>query len=116
MSDIELVKPTITIDDFVKVDLRIAKIVHAETVPEAEKLLKLSLDIGSETRQVFAGIKSAYTPEELIGKYTVMVANLAPRQMRFGLSEGMVLAAGSGGADIWLLEPHAGAQAGMRVK
>jgi methionyl-tRNA synthetase len=116
MTDKEAIKDTITIDDFAKIDLRIAKIVQAESVPDAEKLLKLTLDIGDETRQVFAGIKSAYEPEALVGKYTVMVANLAPRQMRFGTSEGMVLAAGPGGKDLWLLEPHAGAQAGMRVK
>lgn len=107
--------PTITIDDFAKIDLRIAKIVNAEEIPEADKLLKLTLDIGTETRQVFAGIKSAYKPEDLIGKHTVMVANLAPRKMRFGISDGMVLAAGSGGKDIWILEPHEGAQPGMRV-
>jgi len=117
MTDKEEVRPTITIDDFAKIDLRIAKIINAEAVPEAEKLLKLTLDIGEENpRQVFAGIKAAYEPESLIGKYTVMVANLAPRQMRFGLSEGMVLAAGPGGAELWILEPHVGAQAGMRVK
>lgn len=117
MTDKEEVRPTITIDDFAKIDLRIAKIINAEAVPEAEKLLKLTLDIGEESpRQVFAGIKAAYEPESLIGKHTVMVANLAPRQMRFGLSEGMVLAAGPGGAELWILEPHAGAQAGMRVK
>jgi methionyl-tRNA synthetase len=106
----------ITYDDFAKIDLRIAKIVNAEHVEGAEKLLKLTLDIGHEQRQVFAGIKSAYQPEDLIGKLTVMVANLAPRKMRFGLSEGMVLAAGPGGKDLWILEPQAGAQPGMRVK
>lgn len=116
MSDqVEAFAPTITIDDFAKVDLRVAKIANAEEVPEADKLLKLTLDIGTETRQVFAGIKSAYQPEDLIGKHTVMVANLAPRKMRFGISEGMVLAAGSGGSEIFILEPHAGAQPGMRV-
>ncbi|MBS0286595.1 MAG: methionine--tRNA ligase [Proteobacteria bacterium] len=114
-SDLDLA-PTISYDDFAKVDLRIAKIVNAEHVEGAEKLLKLTLSLGSENRQVFAGIKSAYAPESLVGKYTVMVANLAPRQMRFGLSEGMVLAAGPGGKDLWLLEPHAGALEGMRVK
>ena len=88
----------------------------AEAVPEAEKLLKLQLDLGGETRQVFAGIKSAYNPEDLEGKLTVMVANLAPRKMRFGMSEGMVLAAGPGGKDLWILEPQEGAQPGMRVK
>ncbi|MBN2864875.1 MAG: methionine--tRNA ligase [Thiotrichales bacterium] len=108
--------PEITIDDFAKIDLRIAKIVNAEAVPEANKLLKLTLDIGFEQRQVFAGIKSAYEPEDLIGKLTVMVANLAPRKMRFGLSEGMVLAAGPGGSDLYVLSPDDGAKPGMRVK
>jgi methionyl-tRNA synthetase len=104
-------------DDFAKVDLRIARIVKAEHVEGADKLLQLTLDIGEEkTRNVFAGIKSAYTPEQLEGKLTVMVANLAPRKMRFGLSEGMVLAAGPGGKELWLLEPHEGAQPGMKVK
>jgi len=106
----------ITIDDFAKIDLRIAKIVNAEAVPEAKKLLKLTLDIGFEQRQVFAGIKSAYEPEQLIGKLTVMVANLAPRKMRFGMSEGMVLAAGPGGSDLYVLSPDDGAKPGMRVK
>jgi methionyl-tRNA synthetase len=108
--------PEINIDDFAKIDLRIAKIIHAESVEGADKLLKLTLDIGFEKRQVFAGIKSAYNPEDLIGKFTVMVANLAPRKMKFGMSEGMVLAAGPGGKDLWILEPHEGAQPGMRVK
>ncbi|WP_100656884.1 methionine--tRNA ligase [Alteromonas flava] len=107
---------TISFDDFAKIDLRIAKIVTAEHVEGADKLLRLELDIGDETRQIFAGIKSAYQPEDLTGKYTVMVANLAPRKMRFGLSEGMVLAAGPGGKDLYILEPHAGAKPGMRVK
>lgn len=109
-------RETIQIQDFEKIDLRIAKIIEAESVPEASKLLKLTLDIGGETRQVFAGIKEAYQPENLIGKLTVMVANLAPRKMRFGVSEGMVLAAGPGGKDLWILEPHTGAEPGMRVK
>lgn len=107
---------TISFDDFAKVDLRIAKIAKAEHVEGADKLLRLQLDLGGETRQVFAGIKSAYQPEQLEGKLTVMVANLAPRKMRFGLSEGMVLAAGPGGEDLWILEPHEGAQPGMKVK
>ena len=106
----------ISIDDFAKIDLRIAKIINAEAVPEAKKLLKLTLDIGFEQRQVFAGIKSAYEPEDLIGKLTVMVANLAPRKMRFGMSEGMVLAAGPGGSDLYILSPDEGATPGMRVK
>jgi methionyl-tRNA synthetase len=111
----EPIADEIEFDDFAKVDLRIARIVSCESVPKANKLLKLQLDIGGETRQVFAGIKSAYNPEDLIGKYTVMVANLKPRKMKFGMSEGMVLAAGPGGKDLWILEPHEGAQPGMRV-
>lgn len=103
-------------EDFARVDLRVAKITRAEHVDGADKLLRLTLDIGGETRNVFAGIKSAYAPEDLEGRLTVMVANLAPRKMRFGVSEGMVLAAGPGGKDIWLLEPDAGAQPGMRIK
>ncbi|WP_323901678.1 methionine--tRNA ligase [Aeromonas hydrophila] len=110
------ISETISYDDFAKIDLRVALIKKAEAVPEADKLLKLQLDIGGETRQVFAGIKSAYNPEDLEGKLTVMVANLAPRKMRFGMSEGMVLAAGPGGKDLWILEPQEGAQPGMRVK
>lgn len=115
-SPFDPIAPEITIDDFARIDLRIAKIINAEAVPEANKLLKLTLDIGLGERQVFAGIKSAYEPEQLIGKLTVMVANLAPRKMRFGLSEGMVLAAGPGGKDLFILNPDEGAQPGMRVK
>ena len=107
---------TISIDDFMKVDLRVAKIISAEHVEGADKLLKLSLDLGEENRQVFAGIKSAYQPEQLVGRLTVMVANLAPRKMKFGMSEGMVLAAGPGGKDIFLLSPDIGAVPGMKVK
>jgi len=102
-------------DDFAKVDLRVARIANAELVPGADKLLRLTLDLGGETRNVFAGIKSAYEPEALIGKYTVMVANLKARKMKFGLSEGMVLAAGPGGKDLFILQPDNGADAGMRV-
>ena len=104
----------ITFDDFIKVDLRVARIVQCEHVEKANKLLKLTLDLGGETRTVFSGIKKAYQPEDLEGKLTVMVANLAPRKMKFGLSEGMVLAAGDDDG-IYLLEPHEGAQPGMRV-
>jgi methionyl-tRNA synthetase len=107
---------TITIDDFNKVDLRVARIVSAEYVEGAEKLLKLQLDIGTETRQVFAGIKSAYDPSKLVGRLTVMVANLQPRKMRFGESQGMVLAASGDGPGIFLLSPDDGAQPGMKVK
>ena len=106
----------IEFDDFAKVDLRIVEIIAADHVEEADKLLRLTLDLGDSRKQVLAGIKSAYSPEDLVGKLTVMVANLAPRKMRFGISEGMVLAAGPGGDDIYLLEPHAGAKPGMKVK
>ncbi|WP_018138388.1 MULTISPECIES: methionine--tRNA ligase [unclassified Thioalkalivibrio] len=114
--DVDPIAETIDFDTFAKVDLRIARIASAEHVEGADKLLKLTLDIGSETRQVFAGIKSAYAPEDLVGRHTVMVANLAPRKMRFGVSEGMVLAAGPGGSELYILNPDDGAQAGMRVK
>jgi methionyl-tRNA synthetase len=107
----------ITIDDFTKIDLRIAKIANAEHVEGADKLLKLTLDVGPlGTRQVFAGIKSAYDPATLVGKLTVVVANLAPRKMKFGMSEGMVLAASGDAPGIFLLSPDAGAQPGMKVK
>ena len=107
---------TITIDDFMKVDLRIARIDKAEPVDGADKLLALTLDVGDSTRQVFAGIKAAYDADSLVGRNVIVVANLAPRKMRFGVSEGMVLAAGPGGEDIFLLSPDDGAEPGMRVK
>ena len=107
---------TVEFDDFAKIDLRVALIEKAEHVECADKLLKLTLSLGEETKQVFAGIKSAYQPEDLEGRLTVMVANLAPRKMRFGVSEGMVLAAGPGGENIWLLSPDDGAKAGMKIK
>jgi methionyl-tRNA synthetase len=111
----------ISIDDFAKIDLRIAKIVDCRAVEGSDKLLQLTLDVGEEkTRNVFSGIKSAYQPEQLVGKLTVMVANLAPRKMKFGLSEGMVLAASSADEKaepgIYVLEPDSGAKPGMRVK
>jgi methionyl-tRNA synthetase len=106
----------IGIDEFMKVDLRIARIENAEPVEGADKLLALTLDVGDSMRTVFAGIKAAYDPAALIGRYVVVVANLAPRKMRFGVSEGMVLAAGPGGQDIFLLSPDDGAEPGMRVK
>ena len=106
----------ISIDDFTKVDLRIARIEKAEPVEGADKLLALTLNVGDSSRSVFAGIKAAYDPESLVGKHVVVVANLAPRKMRFGVSEGMVLAAGPGGEDIFLLSPDDGAEPGMRVK
>jgi methionyl-tRNA synthetase len=106
----------ISIDDFQKVDLRIARIENAEPVDGADKLLALTLDLGGSTRQVFAGIKAAYDPQSLVGRHVIVVANLAPRKMRFGTSEGMVLAAGEGGKDIFLLFADEGATPGMRVK
>lgn len=111
----EPIADEIEFNDFAKVDLRVAKIAKAEHVEGADKLLKLTLDLGGETRQVFAGIKSAYQPEDIEGKLTVMVANLKPRKMRFGMSEGMVLAAGPGGKEIYILNPDDGSQPGMRV-
>ncbi len=105
----------IQFDDFAKVDLRVARIAAANHVEGADKLLQLTLDLGGETRNVFSGIKAAYNTEDLVGKLTIMVANLAPRKMKFGVSEGMVLAAGPGGEDIYLLEPHEGATPGMKV-
>ncbi len=120
-SAIEELAPEISIDDFSKVDLRIAKIVNCETVEGSTKLLRLTLDAGEgKTRNVFSGIRSAYQPEQLIGKYTVMVANLAPRKMKFGVSEGMVLAASAAdektNPGLYILEPWPGAQPGMRVR
>ncbi|MGR3914154.1 MAG: methionine--tRNA ligase [Gammaproteobacteria bacterium] len=109
------ISPTISIGDFAKIDLRIAKITAADYVEGADKLLRLTLDLGGEQRAVFAGIKSAYAPETLPGRHVVLVANLAARKMKFGVSEGMVLAAGPGGAEIFLLSPDEGAVAGMRV-
>ncbi|MGM0481445.1 MAG: methionine--tRNA ligase [Pseudomonadota bacterium] len=111
----EPIAEQIDFDDFAKVDLRVVQIINAEAVEGADKLLKLTLDLGGEQRQVFAGIKAAYQPEQLIGQLTVMVANLAPRKMRFGVSEGMVLAAGPGKEEIYILNPHEGAKPGMRI-
>src|SRR4029077_18967571 len=117
------VDQALTIDEFNKLDLRVARITRAERVEGADKLLKLTLDLGGSTRTVFAGIKSAYAPEKLEGRLTVVVSNLAPRKMKFGLSEGMVLAASwdksetaGEGPGIFLVAPDAGAQPGMRVK
>ncbi len=108
--------PEITIDDFAKLDLRVARVQVAEAVEGADKLLRLELDLGGETRQVFAGVSQAYTPEQLIGRLVVCVANLKPRKMRFGLSEGMILCAGPGGKELWVVSPEPGAEPGMRVK
>ena len=110
------IAPEISIDDFNKIDLRVALIVKAEYVEGADKLLQLTLDIGGKTRTVFAGIKSAYSPEQLEGRLTVMVANLAPRKMKFGTSEGMVLAASGDKPGIFILSPDTGAEPGMRIK
>ena len=110
----EPIADEIGFDDFIKVDLRVAKIISAAHVDGADKLLQLTLDLGGETRNVFSGIKSSYQPEDLEGRLTVMVANLAPRKMRFGMSEGMVLAAGDD-EGIYLLSPDSGAEPGQRV-
>ncbi|HEX5338332.1 MAG TPA: methionine--tRNA ligase, partial [Gallionella sp.] len=116
-ANVGAIAPLISIDEFSKVDLRVARIVNAEHVEGAEKLLKLTLDIGEENpRTVFAGIKSAYDPEKLKGRMTVMVANLAPRKMKFGMSEGMVLAASGDTPGLFILSPDDGAQPGMRIK
>ena len=117
----EPIAPTITIDDFAKIDLRTAKIVNCEAVEGSVKLLRLTLDVGEgKMRNVFSGIASAYQPVDLIGKHTVLVANLAPRKMKFGVSEGMVLAAShsdeKANPGIYVLEPSEGAQPGMRVR
>jgi len=115
-TDMDPIAETIDYESFSRIDLRVARIAAAEYVEGADKLLRLTLDLGGEQRQVFAGIRSAYAPEDLAGRLTVMVANLAPRKMRFGLSEGMVLAAGPGGKDLFILAPDEGARPGMRVK
>ena len=114
-SSIETIAPEISYDDFAKLDFRIAQIVSAKRVEKSDRLLQLTLDIGGETRNVFAGLSNAYKPEDLEGKLTVMVANLAPRKMRFGISEGMVLAAGTGETELYVLHPDSGAKPGMRV-
>jgi methionyl-tRNA synthetase len=106
---------SVSIDDFKKLDLRVARIANAEHVEGADKLLKLTLDLGGETRTVFAGIKSAYEPAQIKGRLTVMVANLAPRKMKFGVSEGMVLAASGDAPGLYLLSPDTGATPGMKV-
>ena len=114
-ANLEPIADEIEFGDFAKVDLRVVKIVKAEHVEGADKLLRLTLDVGEGERNVFAGIKSAYEPEDLEGRLTVMVANLKPRKMKFGMSEGMVLAAGPGGKDIFILSPDSGATPGMRI-
>ena len=112
----ETVSDEIDLETFLKVDLRVAEVVDAEFVDGADKLLKLSLDLGDARRTVFAGIRSAYAPDQLRGRLVVVVANLKPRKMRFGVSEGMILAAGPGGEEIFLLSPDSGARPGMQVR
>ena len=117
LSAVEPIAETITIDDFAKLDMRVAKVLKCEAVPESNKLLRFELDLGDHTRQVFSGIKAAYNkPEELEGRFVIMVANLAPRKMKFGVSEGMILSAGTGGSDLFLLSADSGVTAGMQVK
>jgi methionyl-tRNA synthetase len=112
----EPLAPECSIDDFAKVDLRVARVVKAEAVPKADKLLQLTLSLGGGVEKtVFAGIKAGYAPESLVGRHVVMVANLAPRKMKFGVSEGMVVAAGPGGKEVFLLSPDDGAKPGQRV-
>jgi methionyl-tRNA synthetase len=106
----------ISIDDFAKIDLRVAKVIAAEPIEAADKLLELTLEVGDATRTVFAGIKSAYEPSTLVGRHVILVANLKPRKMRFGISEGMVLAAGPGGEELFLLSADDGAVSGMKAK
>ena len=114
---VEPIAPEITIDDFAKLDLRVAKVIKCEAVPKSDKLLRFELDLGDHTRQVFSGIKAAYNkPEELEGRFVIMIANLAPRKMSFGMSEGMILSAGTGGSDLFLLSADSGVTAGMQVK
>ena len=108
-------KETIKHEDFAKLDLRVARIIKAESVQGADKLLRLTLDLGGKDKEVLAGIKASYAPDELVGKLTIMVANLEPRKMQFGISEGMVLAAGDGNYGMFLLEPDPGAVPGMKV-
>jgi methionyl-tRNA synthetase len=105
----------INFEQFKALELKVGKVMEAERVEGSDKLLKLTLNIGTETRTIFSGIKTAYSPDALIGRLTLVIVNLAPRKMRFGISEGMVLAAGPGGQEIWLLSPDAGAYAGLRV-
>jgi len=112
---VEPFKPECTIDDFAKIDLRIAKVLKAESVEGADRLLRLILDVGGPEKTVFAAIATAYKPEDLTGKTVVFFANLKPRQMRFGLSEGMILAAGPGGKDIFMLSADTGAKPGQEI-
>ena len=113
---LEELAPQITIDEFAKVDLRVATVLQAETVAGADKLLRLRVDLGNEQRTIFAGIRQAYAPEALIGKQVIVVANLQPRKMRFGVSEGMLLAAGPAGDDVVVAEFGQPRRAGERVR
>ncbi|HDL4123062.1 TPA: methionine--tRNA ligase, partial [Mannheimia haemolytica] len=114
---VEPISPEITIDDFAKLDLRAAKVLNCEAVPKSDKMLRFELDLGDHQRQVFSGIKAAYpNPEALIGRFVIVIANLAPRKMSFGMSEGMILSAGTGGANLFLLDADSGVQPGMQVK
>ncbi len=114
---VEPISPEITIDDFAKLDLRAAKVLNCEAVPKSDKMLRFELDLGDHQRQVFSGIKAAYpNPEALIGRFVIVIANLAPRKMSFGMSEGMILSAGTGGANLFLLNADSGVQPGMQVK
>lgn len=114
---VEPIAPEITIDDFAKLDLRAAKVLNCEAVPKSDKMLRFELDLGDHQRQVFSGIKAAYpNPEALIGRFVIVIANLAPRKMSFGMSEGMILSAGTGGANLFLLDADSGVQPGMQVK
>jgi methionyl-tRNA synthetase len=107
----------ISIDDFLRIDLRVAKVLNAELVGGADKLLKLRVAVGDlGEREIFAGIRAAYDPSSLVGRLIVVVVNLQPRKMRFGTSQGMMLAAGPGGRDIFVLSPDGGAEPGMRIK
>ncbi|GAB1659279.1 TPA: methionine--tRNA ligase [Mannheimia haemolytica] len=114
---VEPISPEITIDDFAKLDLRAAKVLNCEAVPKSDKMLRFELDLGDHQRQVFSGIKAAYpNPEALIGRFVIVISNLAPRKMSFGMSEGMILSAGTGGANLFLLDADSGVQPGMQVK
>ena len=106
----------INFDEFMKIDLRVAKVINAKDIPEADKLIKVTVDLGNEERTIFAGIKGFYNPEELIGKNIVVVANLEPRKMRFGVSEGMLLAAGDDDEGVFLISPDEGSSAGQKVR
>ena len=116
MGDTEQYSQNIDFDDFMKVDLRVAEVIEAQEITESKKLLRLKVDIGTETREIIAGIKMAYKPEELVGRHIIVVANLKPRKMKFGLSEGMLLTAGEGEHELFLLTTDRGAKPGQRIR